>query len=240
MQFPVRSDSFTTTHLWFTVRVTTPLALDAYSGSALRGGFFDAIWSRFCANKSAPSCEACPLNQACPVSTLVAPLREDQPGGQNIPRPYVLIPPLAGAKRYQPDEHFSFGLTLIGSVVQLLPYILLSIPGMENGGLGQPLYENRGQRGRFQIEHVECYHPFTGERQIIYQAGDLRAQAPLISVQPWECRERVSQLSREEITLQFITPMRLILRERRRIYPTGPPSPGALPVPGALLWQPGR
>ncbi len=213
MHFPIRSDSFTTTHLWFTVRATTPLVLDEYSGGLLRGSFFHAIWSRFCANMSAPSCAACPLNQSCPVSTLVAPLREDQPGGQDIPRPYVMIPPLEGARRYQPGEHFSFGLTLIGSIVELLPYILLSIPHLETGGVGQRLSENSGQRGRFQIELVESYHPFTGQRQTLYQHGDLRVQASVITVQPQDSLARAACLNKEQLTFQFVTPLRLVYRE---------------------------
>jgi len=211
MPFLFRSDSLlTTTHLWFTVQATTPLALDEYSGAALRGSFFNAIWLRFCTNKSAPSCAACPLNGTCPVSALVAPLREESPGGQDIPRPYVMIPPLEGAKHYQPGECLAFGLTLIGSIVQLLPYIMLSIPQLETGGLGLRLDENKGQRGRFQVKRVECYHPFTEQRQTIYQEGDMRVDVPVITTQPQEHLARAAQLNKEQITLHFVTPLRLV------------------------------
>lgn len=77
-----RSATLTTTHLLFTVKAVTPLELDAYSGAALRGGFFNAIWYRFCTNKDAPVCSECPLHESCPVSALVAPLREDDTGGR--------------------------------------------------------------------------------------------------------------------------------------------------------------
>ncbi|MBO0777548.1 MAG: hypothetical protein J2P37_01860, partial [Ktedonobacteraceae bacterium] len=77
MQSRLRSATIATTHLRFTVRVCTPLALDAYSGSAFRGSLFHAIWQRFCTNKSAETCAACPLLETCPVSALVAPLREE-------------------------------------------------------------------------------------------------------------------------------------------------------------------
>lgn len=213
MPLTFRSDSLTTTHLWFTVRATTPLSLDEYSGASLRGNFFHAIWGRFCTNKSALSCAACLLHETCPVSTLVAPLSEENTWGQDIPRPYVIIPPLEGAKRYQSGEHFSFGMTLIGNIVQLLPYIMLSIPQLEAEGIGQRLDENKGLRGHFQVELVECYHPFTDQRQTIYQAGDMQVQIPIITVQPQECLARAAQLSKEQITLRFVTPLRLIHRE---------------------------
>jgi hypothetical protein len=208
-----RSDSLTTTHLWFTVRAATPLMLDEYSGASLRGNFFHAIWDRFCTNKPAPSCVACPLHATCPVSMLVAPLREENTWGQDIPRPYVIIPPLEGTKTYQPGEHFSFGMTLIGHIVQLLPYIMLSIPQLEAEGIGQRLDENQGQRGHFRVELVECYHPFTNQRQTIYRADDLQVQASIITVQPQECLARAAQLSKKQITLQFVTPVRLVHRE---------------------------
>jgi hypothetical protein len=213
MPLTIRSASLTTTHLWFTVRATTPLQLDEYSGASLRGNFFYAIWQRFCTNKSAPTCMACPLHEVCPVSSLVTPLREENTGGQDIPRPYVIIPPHEGSKVYQPDEHFSFGMTLIGSIVQLLPYIMLSIPQLEAEGIGQRLEENQRKRGRFQVERVECYHPFTEQRQTIYEAGDAQIQVPIISVGPQDCQARAAQLNQQQITLHFITPLRLIQRE---------------------------
>jgi hypothetical protein len=213
MPFTFRSDSLTTTHLEFTVQAVTPLELDEYSGAALRGNFFNAIWERFCTNKSAPTCAACPLHDTCPVSALVAPLREESPQGQDIPRPYVIIPPREGARYYQVGEQFSFGMTLIGTIVQLLPYILLSMKQLEREGIGRRLDENRGQRGRFRVERVECYHPFTAQRQTLYVVGDMRVEIPVITVQPQEMRERADQLNKEQITLQFMTPLRLIDRE---------------------------
>ena len=203
----------TTTHLEFTVKAVTPLELDEYSGASLRGNFFNAIWERFCTNKSAPTCAACPLHDACPVSALVAPLREESPQGQDIPRPYVIIPPHEGARYYAVGEQFSFGMTLIGTIVQLLPYILLSVKQLEVEGIGRRLDENRGQRGRFRVELVECYHPFTQQRQTLYAVGDMRVEVPVITVQPQDLRARADQLSKEQITLQLITPLRLIDRE---------------------------
>jgi hypothetical protein len=213
MQTFLQSAALSTTHLWFSVRTITPLEVDAASGSALRGSFFNAIWWRFCTNKDAPSCAACPLHTLCPVSAIVAPLREENSRGQDIPRPYVLVPQLAGARRYQPGESFCFGMTLIGNIVQLLPYILLSLPQLETGGLGHVLAENEGKRGRFLVEKVETCHPFTSERQTIYAEGQTRVQAPAITVHAEAWSQRVAQLDPAQITLRFVTPLRLVDRE---------------------------
>jgi len=90
-----------THHFLFTTEVVSPLELDEHSGAALRGNFFDAVWTRFCNNKAAPTCADCPLHSMCPVSTLVAPLREENERGRDIPRPYVILPPF-GARHYEP------------------------------------------------------------------------------------------------------------------------------------------
>jgi CRISPR-associated endoribonuclease Cas6 len=214
MSLPFQASTLTTTHLTFTVEIVTPLELNEYSGSALRGSFFNAIWQRFCTNKSSPTCAVCPLHDACPVGSLVAPLREENPGGRDIPRPYVIIPPLVEGGYYPVGQRISFGMILIGNIVQLLPYILLSIPQLEVEGLGHRLDENQWQRGRFRVEQVECTHPFSGQRQTIYEAGALRIKAPTITVQPQEYTVRAAQLNKERMTLQFITPLRLVYQEQ--------------------------
>ena len=81
-----------THHFLFTTEVITPLMLDEHSGSALRGNFFQAVWERFCNNKASPTCADCPLHAMCPVSTLVAPLREESERGRDVPRPYIILP----------------------------------------------------------------------------------------------------------------------------------------------------
>lgn len=219
MQPLTSQDTFTTTHLRFTVRATTPLALDEYSGAALRGNFFNAILHGFCHNLAAPTCATCSLHTLCPVSAIVAPLREESQWGHDIPRPYVIDPPAAGARYYQPGECFSFGMTLIGSIVQYLPYLILSVPRQEQEGVGLRLTENHGQRGRYQVENIESYHPFTKERQTIYAEGRARVDVPALSVTRQACEERAQQLNPERITLRFLTHMRLVDREHlvRRI-----------------------
>ena len=93
-----------THHLLFTTEVITLLEVDDHCGAALRGNFFEAVWRRFCTNKASPTCAECALHSVCPVSALVAPLREESPRGRDIPRPYIILPPLGSARRYEPGE----------------------------------------------------------------------------------------------------------------------------------------
>src|SRR5579862_9539248 len=72
--YPDRKESsvLTVHQLEVTIEARTPLVLDPYCGSALRGAFFHALWGCFCSNREASTCYDCPLNAACPVSSLVA------------------------------------------------------------------------------------------------------------------------------------------------------------------------
>ena len=204
----------TTHHFLFTAEIMTPLELDDHSGAALRGNLFEAIWKRFCTNKSSPSCAECPLHTICPVSAIVAPLREENQRGRDIPRPYIILPPLGDARTYERGERFLFGITLFGSIIQLLPYIVMSMSQMEESGLGRKQAENNGQRGRFRITQIDTIHPFSAERRCIYQSKQTLVQTPTISLTHSDIQTRAAGLSTERITLDFLTPTRLIDQER--------------------------
>jgi len=96
-------------------------------GVALRGAFFEALWGRFCVNKEALTCASCPLVHACPVSSLVAPLRDEAPRGRDVPRPYAIRPPVDHVRTFKPGDSFEFGLTLFGCRLDLFPYVAMAL-----------------------------------------------------------------------------------------------------------------
>src|SRR2546421_6541385 len=119
------------------VEAATPISLDKYCGSALRGAFFRAIWQRFCTNRESPTCRDCPLVMVCPVASLVAPLRDEASHGQDIPRPYVISVPHQVKNRYEQGESFTFGFSMIGTSTKLFPYVIRSFQEMEKSSLGR-------------------------------------------------------------------------------------------------------
>lgn len=205
--------SLVTHHFLFKTQVKTPLELDEHSGSALRGNLYEAVWRRFCTNKASPSCADCPLHSTCPVSALVAPLREEHPRGRDRPRPYILIPPLDGARHYAPGESLTFGLTLFGDIVTLLPYIILSLPIVEMIGLGRKQQEANRQRGTFTVKEIETYHPLSGARQTIYQAGKAQVAASTLAVTAEDVQQKAATLPANTLTLNFLTPTRIVDQE---------------------------
>ena len=200
-------------YLEVSAEAVTPLALDAYCGSALRGAFFRAIWGRFCTNRESPTCDVCPLVIACPVASLVAPLRDEAPRGRDVPRPYILTPPYKEQNRYEKGETFTFSFALIGNAAKLYPYVIRSFQEMERNNLGHPLPELQGKRGRFLVRHIDSHNPLTGERYILWKQGSTRPGKLLFGVTPTDVATRAKELPTDRLTIHFLSPTRLIQEE---------------------------
>jgi hypothetical protein len=199
-----------THHLEFTATAVTPLELDDQAGASIRGAVVGGLWDRFCVNKAAPTCAACPLVRVCPVAALVAPMREDgETGGGQRPRPYVVRPPAGGGRRYAPGESLAFGIGLIGPVAQLFPYVFMAAQEIERSGLGRRLAANSGRRGALQIESIAAVNPLIGARQPLFQRGHPQVQAPGLPIAPADVAAYAAALPIRSLTLHFQTPLRL-------------------------------
>jgi hypothetical protein len=203
-------------YLRLTLQATEALELGPQPGSALRGVLFQGLWERFCMNKMASECSQCPLVRTCPVSLLVAPLREENPRGRDIVRPFVLCPPLIAAEgqRLEAGQSFQFGLTLLGNASALFPYIVMAAQVMERKGLGRALEGNRRRHGQLRIEQIEAVHPFTGAVEPLLTRGGTTVCMPEIAITSADVRARAQALSADHITLHFLSPMRLIAQGR--------------------------
>lgn len=252
--------SLTAYHLRYTIQATEPLELEQHPGSALRGALFQALLNRFCANQEAKECASCPLVQTCPVSALVAPLRDEHPRGRDLPRPFVVRPPLIAAAaemeglRLETGQQVTFGLTLIGRAGKLFPYVVLAAQGMARNGLGRALREHRWRRGRFVVERIEAVHPFTGAQATLFERGRQQVRSPDLAITAADVITRAAKLPDGALSLRFLTPTRLTadgvlvprpepstllqrLAERmdaleREYAPGQPPASGAAPAPG--------
>ncbi len=198
-----------------TCRAEEPVSLPAFSGSAIRGALFGAVRELACANQAAPSCAACPLHRVCGVSLLLATVDPEGLRGIEAPRPFVMRPPLEGARVVAAGERFGFSLVLVGEeALRLLPYLVLGLRRMGSAGLGRPAASTAGgaRRGRFAVESLEAVNPFTEQRQPVMRAGEALMtlpDAPVTQEQiaAWcAARGEVRQL-----TLRLRTPLRLVV-----------------------------
>ena len=202
--------TLTTHHLSFTATAVTPLELDDQAGASIRGALVGGLWDKFCANKAAPSCAACPLLRVCPVATLIAPMREDgEPGGEQRPRPYTVRPPIGRGRPYTAGETFAFGLTLIGQAAQLFPYVVMAAQAVEQTGLGRRLGANGGRRGALQIDAIAAVNPLHGTRAPLYTRGCPQVQTPGLPIDANAVAAHAAALPSDRLTLRFQTPLRL-------------------------------
>ncbi len=238
-------DHFTAHRLRFVTEVQSTIELNEHQGSAIRGSLFHALRNQFCTYRQADECADCPLVAGCPVATLVSTLRPGGSRGRDVPRPYTVQPPLPGQGghlfdlpdgravfRYEPGERFEFGLTLYAQALQLFPYVILAVHGLERGGVGRRTEQASGRwrRGTFAVQEVWAENPLTGERQPVMAAGDDPStssghglvQVPDIPITHQQvCEWAKSRITNHEsrITIRFLTPVRITTHGRRLLKP---------------------
>ncbi|MCP4545342.1 MAG: CRISPR system precrRNA processing endoribonuclease RAMP protein Cas6 [bacterium] len=230
--------NFDAHRLRFVTTVQTTIELNEHQGSAIRGALFHALRNRFCGNRDAPGCAACPLVATCPVATLVSTLRPGSTRGRDVPRPYTIQPPIGrGEKgriengewrmmeggrvvfRYQPGERFEFGLTLYAQALQLFPYVVLAAKTFEHEGIGRRMQRDDGRwrRGVLTIQEVWAENPLTGEQHPVMTRDDQMVRvpdAPVTHVQVCQYAGEFITHHASRITLRFLTPARIIERGR--------------------------
>ncbi len=228
-------NNFKAHRLRFITEVQDTIELNEHQGSAIRGALFHAMRGRFCSNRKADECAACPLVAACPVATLVNTLKPGSGRGRDVPRPYTVQPPLPGAGghpveddrgrlffHYESEERFEFGLTLYAQALQLFPYVVLTTKTFEEQGLGRRMQRNddHWRRGTLVIQEVWEENPLTGERQSVIQADDEMVQVPDIPITHEQVCEWANgangawRMAHGRVAMKFLTPTRIIERGR--------------------------
>lgn len=197
-------------HLRVRAEAQEPLQLREHTGSSLRGAFVETMWGSFCRNKEARTCTACPFMQICPVSNLVAPIRDERPRIRDIPRPFAIRPPVGHTCTLRAGDSFTFGLTIYGTRLDLFPYVAMALRGMGDAGIGQLVAENRWRRGRFCVQEVRAANPLTGEEKVVQRADSAQIAFPDLATSWADAQELAELLSPDQITLHLMTPLRLL------------------------------
>ena len=151
----------------FNFAVQTPLHLNFYSGSMLRGAFGHALRQLSCMTKMA-DCKACPLYRSCSYPAIFETPPPEQHGLQafsEIPPPYIIEPPALGSKDYQPGDTLSFSMVLIGRAIQQLPLIIFAWQRALARGLGK-------QQSQASLIDVALVINQAQDRVVIYKAQE--------------------------------------------------------------------
>lgn len=208
-------------HIRVTVQVTTPMRFHDFKGSALRGAMVTVMRRTFCPEWRAERTDT--LHRAlCPVCQLLA-LENDERIPGDVRRPYALIPPPDGQSSYAPGESFAFGLTLFGHSLHFLPYLILTLRGMGEVGIGRP--GPNGQRGAFTVTRLDAINPFTGAAVVMLAPGAPMVQTATVPVTHDQVLAASETLATELATqdnrlwVEFLTPMRLTPNHQRATKP---------------------
>ncbi len=207
-------------------RVDEEVRLPALPGSALRGALFEALRRQFCLEFAGSSsgrgrageCSRA-LSDACPVCFLMQPYAPEAERGADVPRPYVLRPPLDGQTHYAAGERFSFSLVTFGRALQHLPFLLVGALEMGRRGVGY------GRAGRFVLQEVWAEHPLLGRRQAVFDARDGLVRPPALPLTYRQLAEQYAAVTEPSRTtapqnrvltlrIELLTPLRLTDRGR--------------------------
>lgn len=192
----------------FNLKAEDKILLPPYKGSTFRGGFGHAFKKVVCAVRD-KDCDECLLKGRCIYSYIFeTPPHE----GTEIlrkydkaPHPFVIEPPLETKGLYKQGETLAFNLILIGKAIDYLPYFIYTFEELGRIGIG------RG-KGRYELREVSC------EGESIYNSMDRQLKITPSNntpLSPLKLRgdERGVTLNFKLITLNFLTPTRIIVNE---------------------------
>lgn len=144
------------------------LLLPPYKGSTLRGGFGSAF-KRIACSQRGLDCPACLLRTSCPYAyifeTAPPPGSEALRNYENIPRPFILEPPLEDRTEYGPGEKICFNLILIGRAINFLPYFIVAFRELGEMGIGR-------MRKKYRLAEIRSVDLKNNETSVIYSHED--------------------------------------------------------------------
>jgi CRISPR-associated endoribonuclease Cas6 len=182
-------------------------------GITLRGAFGSAFRALVCVDRNA-LCDQCAMHATCPYGFIFAPRVPPEAKrlrlNRDIPRPFVIKPPLDQGERYEPDDRLCFDLVLVGKARDFIPYFLVSLRELGERGIGVG-------RGRFDIEQVEILD-CAGSAQTVYHKCDPVVRLPDSAIRYDDFAGSQEAPLPEAVTVQFLTPV-LIKQDGRWVPP---------------------
>ncbi len=193
-----------------TLRLLEDATLPVHKAAMLRGGFGYAFQRATCPQRCWGQSDQCDTDTICPYRQVFETPRPPDSAHlhnlRDVPRPFVIEPPMDGKTRYAGGDSLELTLVLIGQGIDDLPYFLFGLEHLGRMGLGK-------QHARARLERVEALHPWQPLGHVIYQDG-----AVLTSAEP------LPALTAEMVTARARTlpaDLRLVLRTPLRVKARG-------------------
>lgn len=172
-------------------------------GITLRGAF-GTVFRRLVCHDLRSACRGCGLEESCPYcfvfNPLVPPEADRLRLNQDIPRPFVIKPPLEETNLYPPGSRLVFDLVVVGKTQDFLPYFIVTFEELGRLGIGV-------RRGRFRMLTLESLKA-DGSWHEIFHCMDRMVTPPSSPLLPINLMhpgdDQVNAL-----TIRFLTPVLL-------------------------------
>ena len=173
-------------------------------GITLRGAFGSTFRRLVCHDLKAP-CRECPLHADCPYGHVFAPTVPEASQrlrlNRDIPRPFVIKPPLNDKTLYEPGEDLVFDLVVVGSAQAFLPYFIVTFEELGRRGVGV-------KRGQYKMKKLEAMKSDRSWGEVYdYRDRMVRPPGESLSIPALLNAERVGR-----VDMAFLTPM--LLKEK--------------------------
>lgn len=192
----------------FHYEVEETVRMPSYKGSVLRGGF-GATLKKVACNIRQSECRDCMLKDKCAYYQIFeTPIPKDSKyyeGQTFAPHPFVLEPPLETVGEYRRGDQIVFHLLLIGRAIDFLPYFVLAFHILGQWGLGERIDGRRGKCFLEKIESIDAH----GHSDVVYVGASQSLSDEYHIITPERIFGAGSEISRNSITLDFLTPTRI-------------------------------
>lgn len=164
----------------FRLEPNSPLHMPVFNkGNVIRGGF-GSTFRRIVCHANCREPESCELRNVCAYTAVFQPFvpegSEKISRNRDIPRPFVIKPPLETKETYLHGEGLSFDLVLVGRIKDYLPYFIVTFKELSQAGLG---------RGRTPVELVAVDHVNSDGAQVPVYTKENNLVTPLNRAISW-------------------------------------------------------
>ncbi|MEW6609846.1 MAG: CRISPR system precrRNA processing endoribonuclease RAMP protein Cas6 [bacterium] len=157
-----------------------------------------------CVHKKAQDCVNCILVHKCVYAYIfdtTPPIDSSKLRKyKDIPRPFIIEPPIVSNEQYIANEGFDFNLILIGKACDYLPYFIFTFKELGDIGIGKG-------RGKYELTDVVAIKGAQKEGIYSNTGGILRNIDLRITMD--DILKEVNSLPDNELTIEFITPCRM-------------------------------
>lgn len=202
---PILPPGFRLAHYLLTIEALEPLTLHPFKGSALRGGF-GHTFKRLACSQPGHCDKYCQLLNECAYGYVFETAPPDDSEvlskNQGVARPFIIQPPDDRRTLIPAGDFLTFGLTLVGHSIDLLPHFVMVFHELGRIGLGNT-------RGQYQLIAVDAQLPFDNWTEPIYRAGGELIRVPTSNLTTETITTHAATLPTGRLTLNFLTPTRL-------------------------------